>query len=326
LFDFVPLKLIPPEQDGAIQAAVWALIKASHQSLQLPETLYHYTDAAGLKGIIESGVVRATHVAFMNDASEYLHAVSLLTELVAEIRASENDPLRISLLDEIKEPVSLTRPQDVGPYFVACLSTKENSLNQWRAYGRGEGGFSIGFDASKLNERILKSNGILSPLIYDPSEQSKLVRQLLLWALSEYQTIAASVPSDSRDEHRRDWAHMFLWRAAAAAPIIKNPAFAEEDEWRLIHMPMFKEDVRFVPKLLGLSPFTELRLGNPQTGVPERVIRLGRDLPDRLPIVKLWSGPGRTTDTSLLAGRTLLEQMGYDGVLLESSKIPYRVG
>jgi len=248
------------------------------------------------------------------------------TEAIAEIRATEKDPLRMSLLNEINAPVALTRPQDVGPYFVTCFSAKENSLNQWRAYGRGEGGFSIGFDAAKLDQKILKLNGILSPVNYDLSAQSKLVRELLLWGLSEYQRIITSVPSDQRNEHRRDWAHMFLWRAAAAAPTIKNPAFVEEQEWRLIHMPPFKRDVRFVPRQTGLSPFTELRLGEPQTGIPELLVRLGRELPDRLPIRKLWSGPGRATDTSLLAGRTLLEQMNYDGVTLEASKIPYLVG
>lgn len=326
MFDFAPLKPISAEQDGAIQTAVWGFIKASYQNLQLPEILYHYTDAAGLKGIIESGAIRATHVAFMNDASEYLHAVSLLTEAIAEIRAIEKDPLRISLLNEINDPVGLTRPQDVGPYFVTCFSAKENSLNQWRAYGRGEGSFSIGFDAAKLDQKILKLNGILSPVNYDLSAQTKLVRELLLWGLSEYERIVATVPFDQRDGHRKDWAHMFLWRAAAAAPTIKNPAFVEEQEWRLIHMPLFKQDVRFVPRQTGLSPFTELRLGEPQTGISELVARLDRALPDRLPIRKLWSGPGRATDTSLLAGRTLLEQMNYDGVNLEASKIPYRVG
>jgi hypothetical protein len=199
-------------------------------------------------------------------------------------------------------------------------------LNQWRAYGRGEGGFALGFDPIKLDQRILKLNGILSPVNYDLSEQSNLVRELLRWGLSEYQRLVPGVPVDQRDEHRKDWAHMFLWRAAAAAPIIKNPAFAEESEWRLIHLPSFKEDIRFIPRQTGLAPFTELRLGESQTASPEKLARLGRGLPDRLPIKKLWSGPGRATDTSLLAGRTLLEQMNYDGVGLEASKIPYRVG
>jgi hypothetical protein len=127
VFDFVPIKLLPKEQDIAIQTAVWGFIKASHRNLQLPEALYHYTDAGGFKGIIESGVIRATHISFMNDATEYLHAVSLLRDAIAEFRATENDPLRISLLNEINDPVALTRPQDVGPYFVACFSAKENS-------------------------------------------------------------------------------------------------------------------------------------------------------------------------------------------------------
>jgi hypothetical protein len=118
----------------------------------------------------------------------------------------------------------------------------------------------------------------------------------------------------------------YLHGVSLLTQAIEQALATENDAARVIQMPLLKEDVRFVPKPVGLSPFTELRLGTPQTGLPERLVHLGRELPDRLPIVKLWSGPGRATDTSLLAGRTLLEQMGYDGVLLESSKIPYRVG
>lgn len=326
MFDFVPLNSIPSEQDIAIQTAVWGSIRASHRDLRSPGTLYHYTDATGLKGIIESGAIRATHISYMNDSSEYLHAVSLLSQEIEANLATEKNPLRASLLREIRDPVGLTQPQHVGPYFVACFSAAENSLNQWRAYGRGEGGYSIGFDATQLDQRVIGLNGALSPVNYDPSEQAKLVRDLLAWGLSEYQRLAEILPDIQREEHRRKWAHMFLWRAAAAAPIMKNPAFAEEREWRLIQMPPSKDDIRFVPRQTGLAPFTELRLGTPQAGTPDKTARLGRELPDRLPIVKLWSGPGKTTETSLLAGRTLLEQMNYDDVKLEASKIPYRVG
>ncbi len=120
---------------------------------------------------------------------------------------------------------------------------------------------------------------------------------------------------------------MLLWRVAAAAPIMKNPAFVEEQEWRLIHSLQSKWDVRFLAKPVGLVPFVELKLGTPQTGpAAHQIAHLGRPLPDKLPISVLWSGPGRATDTSLLAGRTLLEQFNYIGVQLEASKIPYRVG
>src|SRR5262245_57640525 len=134
MFDFLPQKPIPPDEDSAIQRKVWDLIKALHRPRPMPDTLYHYTDATGLKGIVESGALRATHIAFMNDASEYLHAVSLLVQNIREARARTLSPLQIKLLDGMEPPVAGTRPEHVAPYFVICFSAEENSLNQWRAY------------------------------------------------------------------------------------------------------------------------------------------------------------------------------------------------
>jgi hypothetical protein len=326
MFDFLPKKPIPPEEDAEISKKIWTSIKALHQPRPLPPILYHYTGAAGLKGIVESGVLRATHIAFMNDASEYLHAVTLLLESIKAALKSTSDPLQIKLLEEIEPSVGLTRPQDVAPYFVACFSAQENSLNQWRAYGGGEGGFCIGFDTASIDQKSSEQFFFLSPAIYDRDEQAKWVHDFLHWALLEYVRVAQRHQSEL-DEHRRAWAHMLLWRATAAAPIMKNPAFAEEQEWRLIHVLQSKWDVRFLPKPVGLTPYVELKLGAPQTvDAPDQVKRLGRSLPNKLPIHSLQSGPGRATDISLLAGRTLLEQYNYDGVPFASSKIPYRVG
>jgi hypothetical protein len=82
-----------------------------------------------------------------------------------------------------------------------------------------------------------------------------------------------------------------LWMLASVGPMMKNPAFAEEQEWRLIHLTHSKASVRFLPKLTGLFPFVELKLGMPQSGTPDQIELLGRNLPDRLPIKVLWSGP-----------------------------------
>jgi Protein of unknown function (DUF2971) len=326
MFDFVPQKAIPQEEATAIHTKIWELVKARHRMRALPEILYHYTDAAGLKGIVEGGVMRATHLAFMNDASEYLHAVSLLLENVRLEKTRTADPLRLGVLGEMEKWIEGTRPEDTTPYFVACFSAQENSLNQWRAYGRGEGGFSIGFDVSMLDAQATRQNCILSPAIYDRDEQAMLIRDFLAWVLNEYPRVASRHAGGEQDEHRSAWTHVILWMAAAVAPMMKNPAFAEEEEWRLIHLLQSKASVRFFPKLTGLVPFVELRLGTPQSGAPDQIALLGRSLPERLPIKVLWSGPGRATETSLLAGRTLLEQFGYDGVKLAASKIPYRVG
>jgi hypothetical protein len=42
--------------------------------------LYHYTDFAGLQGILESHTLRATYNRVLNDASEQVHAEGVLHE------------------------------------------------------------------------------------------------------------------------------------------------------------------------------------------------------------------------------------------------------
>jgi hypothetical protein len=328
MFDFRPEKPIPKEEHDAIGNKILQLVVGQFGRRGVPPILYHYTDAAGLKGIVESGVLRATHVAFMNDASEYLHAASLLFEHVKIEKTRRTDPLQLSVLAEMEKWIEGRRPEGVAPYFVTCFSAQENSLNQWRAYGRGEGGFSIGFDGPMLSSQVLKhaTSFFLAPAIYDRDMQAQLIQTFLAWVLDEYPRLATRHAGPKQDEHRSAWTHMMLWMAASVAPMMKNPAFFEEQEWRLIYLLDSQARVRFLPQLTRLVPFVELKLGIPQSGTPAQIALLGRNLPDRLPIRVLWSGPGRATAISLLAGRTLLEQFGYVGVSLFASQIPYRVG
>jgi hypothetical protein len=326
MFDFLPKEKIPLNEIVAIRKKIWDLLSARQLTRTAPKTLHHYTDAAGLKGIVESGVIRGTHLAFMNDASEYLHAVSLLLERVRFERTRANDKLLVSLLEDMESLIGETRPEHIAPYFVACFSAEENSLNQWRAYGRGEGGFSIGFDSLSLFSQANLPNSVLFAAIYDRDEQAELIGDFLLWAMEEYPRVASSEQGGEQERHRKAWTHWMLWLLTAVAPAMKNPAFAEENEWRLIYLATSQERMQFLPRATGLVPFVEINIGVPRTGTPEQVAALGGKLPDQLPITVLWSGPGRATATSLLAGRVLLEKCGYVGVRLEASQIPYRVG
>ena len=47
----------------------------------LPKTVYHYTDAAGLIGILKNRQIWATHVTYLNDASELLHFARLAASI-----------------------------------------------------------------------------------------------------------------------------------------------------------------------------------------------------------------------------------------------------
>ncbi|MFO1154747.1 MAG: hypothetical protein U1E42_13960 [Rhodospirillales bacterium] len=44
----------------------------------LPQSLYHYTSAAGMQAIIESGVIRAHNLGQMNDLAEAIYAASVM--------------------------------------------------------------------------------------------------------------------------------------------------------------------------------------------------------------------------------------------------------
>lgn len=268
--------------------------------------------------------MRATHLAFMNDASEYLHAVSLLRECVEQEKGRASNPLHANLLADIDQFTRDTRPEHITPYFVTCFSAAENSLNQWRAYGRGEGGYSIGFDTLQLRTRATQPNSILVAVIYDRDEQARLIEDLIAWAQGEYARRASS--HEKQDEHRKAWVHWMLWMATAAAPIMKNPAFVEEQEWRFIYLlnPAERAKLRFRPRPTGLVPYIEAKLGRPRVA-PHPAASQG-SLPDHLPITAVWSGPGSAKETARLAGRALLEQYGYDGVKLHLSQIQYRVG
>jgi hypothetical protein len=220
-------------------------------------------------------------------------------------KASSPGALATDVLCEMEDQLSATTPENAWPYFITCFSAKENDLNQWRAYGRGEGGFAIGFASAKLIPK--QSLTYLAPAIYDEGLKSMLVDEFVRWIIQEYPKRASLSAAAQRNEHRKNWVEWLLYIAAVAAPIMKNPSFAEEEEWRLVSPSEDRSLMCFLPKLTGLVPYIEFSY-------------------EKLPIRILWSGPGRMTRQSLQAGRALLEKHSYPDVNLKSSDIPYRVG
>ena len=53
-------------------------------AVQEPDFLWHYTSVTGLHGILETGNLRFSDAAFLNDTSEMSHAVDLLQTTVED--------------------------------------------------------------------------------------------------------------------------------------------------------------------------------------------------------------------------------------------------
>jgi hypothetical protein len=151
VFDFFNQPISIPENEiSDIEDLIQDAYTAMRPKDSPPHVLHHYTDATGFLGIVESGSLRATHIAFMNDATEYKHAFAILREIVKE--RTLNSPIAATQFSErlLSELAKSSEPENFPPVFVACLSSAENSLNQWRAYGRGEGGISYKYICGML--------------------------------------------------------------------------------------------------------------------------------------------------------------------------------
>jgi hypothetical protein len=108
-------------------------------------TLWHYTNGNGFLGMLESGSIRATQVASVNDSTEtvyatrlYRQAINKLKQEKAEDQLSQN--FLQGVLDEI-EASELPGHSD-SKFFLACFTELEDDTNQWLKYGseRAEGG------------------------------------------------------------------------------------------------------------------------------------------------------------------------------------------
>lgn len=137
-----------------------------------PDLLYHYTTQEGLLGIIENQKIWASHLQYLNDASEgQIFTRLFLDELNQRGTTGSEDLLsnfralaqlrgltvgrqegqiqfgRQAVLLYGSSAFSWIRNQDA---FVASFSEKGDLLSQWRAYSGETGGYSIGFTRSYL--------------------------------------------------------------------------------------------------------------------------------------------------------------------------------
>lgn len=228
------------------------------RSADAKRTIYHYTTAAGLHGIVSQKKFRLTHTQHLNDETEGLHgakAVSKALEILSQrLPTSE----LVSVLSQAMR-VALEKRQIVsGGTFVGCFSTDGDSLPQWRGYGRYDSAFSMAFDAGELLKLAGTSWGgrcWLLPVEYDEGAFiSKMERAL-------------EIASEEFDDHKSiESPQALLYRLilhfANYGSALKHPAFREEQEWRLIVLQLESDElpVQHLPSAT-FRPYIELELG-----------------------------------------------------------------
>lgn len=266
-----------------------------------PPRLYHYTGSEGLLGILRDGTLHATDLRFVNDRTEYQHAVDVAARLVSGERDGEDRLLFECIQELLKDSTEYM----TGPVFIASFSECGDDLNQWRAYSYGGTGFCIGFDSRKLIEGVGES-WRLSPCIYEDSAKDAMIVQRLSDTIRQRK--AKEWPLDDSYVAEK-LADLFVEELSEVAPVLKDQAFASENEWRLWRA--------YSPDALHWRVGKHVPV--PFAKVPYRV-----DVPRQVQSVRI--GPTADYQLARLSVSGLLnDTFGPDhGIEVLASEVPYR--
>lgn len=308
---------------------------SSGESIHLTElkTIWHYTDAAGLLGILgsnpeprEPNVVgpqscrpefRATAVEYLNDSQELIHGLGILKNEVLLQKADEldsihykpsdrheisNAPAKAKFIRSLCETIESVEKRTYSSHihcYVTSFSEKLDALSQWRGYCGGLDGFAIGIDQDRLpNRQETKVKQVLySASLTAASKVAELTREWIDLSLSG--TDAPSANPATLDKHLRE--------LSVFATQFKHAGFEEEAEWRLIHLS-YHEGGFYRSRGAQLIPYTTWSL--PADAV-----------------VGVRVGPGPNQHENYLAAKGALHAFGYSADVVKNlvkSPTPFR--
>jgi Protein of unknown function (DUF2971) len=278
--------------------------------------VWHYTNADGLIGMLKSGEIYTTQIACLNDSLEYRYFGDVVHKVIREKLKSPADPDILAFLRVADEGLA-TSDYSAEGHFVACFSEVEDDLSQWRGYGGGECGYSIGFRFDGLMEAVnARPNTWLVPMNYDDPKHQFLAGDVVRMGIKYF---SDGVQPQQSGFDLATWGKELTIAFAAElsifASIIKHPKFDGEKERRIATRLQTGEHkaLEFRQKRTLLARHLPISL---------KTDGLGRS---RLPITRIYVGPGPAKRVSKISVGDLLLKYGYEGVPVEESQVPYRV-
>lgn len=194
-----------------------------------PLELHHYTNQAGLLGIVQNKEIWATHTQYLNDSREFTHALHIAKQILAGRSEGEKSASRKRALTEMAE--SLDGHESIN-VCVASFSEDSDSLSQWRAYG-GNSGFCCTFAGLDLRAWASADRFSLIKCIYDEAAQKEILQRLIDITLVEIDNWSPEFEGDEPLPGGSLAAYL-----NEIAPAMKDSAFSDEKEWRLVSRPM----------------------------------------------------------------------------------------
>jgi hypothetical protein len=281
-----------------------------------PNLIYHYTDGAGLLGILDSGKIRLTDVFGLNDPSEVLHGVKRAGEILT-VKAQHAHPAAKVFAKKYSAALDL-HLTNVAHFFVACFSLDGDELGQWRAYADNGNGFALGFDTGAL-ERVYSTHkeGVLNatyPITYD----DKLLCDICESFATELMTLIAlpnarSLSNPVINEYMQRLSIALANSAFRAALYFKHEAYKSKREYRFLQVRAIDhplEDLKYRATRHSLVRFTQFDWKEAHRETLREIV-IGPAAPEQR---------ARPFIDSCLA----LAGLDREKVLVRHSEIPYR--
>jgi hypothetical protein len=295
---------------------------------ETPSILYHYTTANGLKGIVESNTIWATHYRFLNDKTEYKYGQQIIENVLNETIGNHSDDK--SLVDFVGKIIAGIKAPRRGIYIMS-FSEKKDQLSQWKGYSDNGLGYSVGFDLAELSH--------LRPIqvVYDEIDREKHLdhRISILEKIADDKLIMGD---------NSVWGMVLSHIIQTLIYRWKDEGFKEEKEWRIVKSDIYQEASISIPDRLSSSEeFQHLRKllqerityrvedlkFRESNGVLIPYIEIPFKTPKYPPIKEIIIGPSHDpekTERATEAIALLLTKVGYteqDMPQIEPSKIPY---
>jgi Protein of unknown function (DUF2971) len=211
-----------------------------------PPVLYHYTNDAGLAGIIESGKLWFSDIFALNDPSELRHGLSIAIETLKS-RAVADRPEIETFASQFQRFDLDAGIEASGHFFICCFSGDGDDIGQWRAYADNGQGFALGFETSSLEDAFVKRKGkpvkqhSTFPVTYDDGElmrmQTALV-DMVVPLISLPRTIRVS--GDALRAYMMDLLVYHSMNVIRGVMFFKNEAYRNEKEYRF--QQLFRRD------------------------------------------------------------------------------------
>jgi hypothetical protein len=287
-----------------------------------PPILYHFTDAPGLIGIVKDAGLWASLATSLNDRSEVTYGVDLARNILGGKITRSASPYLTAILDHL-DPRNV--PEQIRlevSTFVISFCARIDKSGHWLHYGRNGDGFALGFESHRLKAAPFD----LARILYREDEQRQAVGRLIDNVECALTNILAAAPADEHRTVTDVAAHMVAAHISALAPRLKNPAFGEEEEWRLLAYQLKGgPNLQLKGGHLGSNPDALLQRGYRAVRgrvVPHRVLSFP---PTRLPLAEIVLGASVAADPDDPGLRSFLDDvMPGRPVKLVRSHVPVR--